>query len=94
MPPKEYEKGQLFIGISGGGRENIMSLSDCPEIVIDTSEVEGYEKLSISKSAEIEFSCDMNKKAVSSLIKVLGLYCLTNNWRKLHGLPMKRRKRK
>lgn len=94
MPPKEYEKGQLFFGINDYEQESIMPLSDCSEIVIGTSEVEDYEKLNIDKGAEIEFSCNMDKKAVRNLVKAIGLYWMTNNWRKLHGLPMKRRRRK
>lgn len=94
MPPKEYEKGQLFIGINGCGRKRIMPLSECPEIVIGTSEVEDYEKTNIGKGAEIEFSCNMDKKAIKNLVKAIGLYWMTNNWRKLHGLSMKRRRGK
>lgn len=94
MPPKEYEKGQLFIGISGCGRESIMPLSDCPEIVIDTLEVEDCEKPSISKCVEIEFSFNADKKEIRKLIEATRPYCMTNNWRKLHGFPMKRRCRK
>lgn len=94
MPPKEYEKGQLFIGISGCGRKRIMPLSECPEISIGTSEVEDFEKLNIDKGVEIEFSCNLDKKAVRNMVKAMGFYRMTNNWRKLHGLPMKRRRGK
>lgn len=71
-----------------------MPLSDCQEIAIDTSVVEDYEKPNISKCVEIEFSCNMDKKAIRNLVKAIGLYWMTNNWRKLQGFPMRRRKRK
>lgn len=91
MPPKEYEKGQLFFGIVGNGQNPVMPLYDYSEIDIHTSELEDYEMIDISKDSECTFSFNMDKKLIRNLNKALGLYWLTNNWRKLHGLPMKRR---
>lgn len=103
MPPKDYEKSELYLGIvddNGEIRES-MKLSDVP--TIDYSA--GMEKEYISGYVNVigqEFVVD-----VSDIIPVDGatrsdlfiaIACgldinkiKRNNWRKLHNLPMKRR---
>lgn len=90
MPPKEYEKGQLFFGIGDGDWK---PLGDCIEETACVPEPENHENHKIDKNVEFEISFNMDKKTKKKLIKAIGVPWLINNWRKLHGIPMKRKSR-
>lgn len=103
MPPKDYEKSELYLGIVGDNGEirESMKLSDVPTIDYSAEPEKEY----ISGYADVigqEFVVD-----VSDIVPVdgatmadlfLAIACgldikkvKRNNWRKLHNLPMKRR---
>lgn len=91
MPPKEIENGKIYYGIDGelkpieiGGSIN---LEECAEIVSDVDSALNNPKY--FKGVEITFK--MSKKECKRLKKVLQSVCpryFTNNWRKMHHLPL------
>ena len=97
MPPKEIESRKIYYEIDGelkpfeiGG---VITLEDCEDIVSDVD-------ISLSnpeyfKGGEITFK--MSRKGSKRLKKLLQNVIprhFTNNWRKMHHLPMIRRRGK
>ena len=103
MPPKKYEKSELFFGIASdnGAIRELGRISDIPTIGYPYESEEEYASGYIS-AEDKEFVIDLssiapiNRATRSDLF--LALACgldidkiTQNNWRKLHNLPMKRR---
>lgn len=97
MTPKNFETGRLYFKIDGelkpieiGGSIN---LEECADIVSDVDRA--LNNPEYFKDGEITFK--MSRKESKRLKKVLQSVCLryfTNNWRKMHHLPMIRRRGK
>lgn len=97
MPPKNVKTGQLYYEVDGelkpmqiGGT---ITLEDCAEIV---SDVDGaLSNPEYFKGGEITFK--MSRKEHKRMKKVIQSVCpryFTNNWRKMHHLPLIRRRAK
>lgn len=97
MTPKEIENGKIYYEIDGelkpmeiGGS---ITLEDCEEVVSDAGSV--LNNSEYFKGGEITFK--ISQKESKRLKKVLQSVCpiyYTNNWRKMHHLPMIRRREK
>lgn len=97
MPPKNSKIGQLYYEIDGelkpmkiGGT---ITLEDCASIVSDVDCV--LNNPENFKGDEITFK--MSRKERKRMKKVLQSVCpryFTNNWRKMHHLPIIRRRGK
>lgn len=97
MPTKNIEARQLYFEIDGelkpiqiGGA---ITLEDCAEIVSDVDST--LRNPEYFKGGEITFK--MSKKECKRLKRVLQSVCpiyFTNNWRKMHHLPLIRRRGK
>lgn len=95
MPPKKSKAGQLYYEIDGELKPLEMgaSIEDCAEIVsgVDTA----LSNPEYFKGGEITFK--MSRKESKRLKKVLQSVMpvyFTNNWRKMHHLPLIRRRGK
>lgn len=94
MPPKEIENGKIYYEIDGELKHleigGAITLEDCEDIV---SDVDGaLNNPEYFKGGEITFK--MSRKESKRLKKVLQSVMpgyFTNNWRKMHHLPMVRR---
>lgn len=97
MPSKNVEAGQLYYEIDGELKlvEMGVSLEDCAEIVSDVDSA--LNNPEYFKSGEITFKISRkeSKRMKKVLQSVLPRY-FTNNWRKMHHLPLigRREKRK
>lgn len=92
MPPKDYEQSQIFFKMEDGelqpfaeikGIENIGNFSD--------------EQIEISEFPEYEATFKLSRKSSKKLKKMFlstRPKLFTNNWRKMHHLPMVRRRGK
>lgn len=97
MPPKEIDNGKIYYEIDGelkplaiGGT---ITLEDCKEIVSDVDSA--LNNPEYFKGWEITFK--MSRKEYKRLKKVLQSVMpryFTNNWRKMHHLPLIRRRGK
>lgn len=97
MPPKEIENGKIYYEIDGelkplatGG---MITLEDCAEIV---SDVDGaLNNPEYFKGGEMTFKMSRkeHKRLKKALQSVMPRY-FTNNWRKMHHLPLIRRRGK
>lgn len=95
MPIKTDTNRQFFLEIGGELKpvEMGVTIEDCTEIVQDVESA--IHNPEFFKGGEIKFK--MNKKTKKMCRRVLQdnfLRIYTNNWRKMHGLAMTRRKRK
>lgn len=94
MLPKNVETGQLYYEIDElKPIEMGVSLEDCTEIVSDVDSA--LSNLEYFKGGEITFK--MSQKESKRMKKVLQGVCpryFTNNWRKMHHLPLVRRREK
>lgn len=97
MPPKEIESRKIYYEIDGelkpfeiGG---VITLEDCEEIVSDVDSA--LNNLKYFKGGEITFKMSQkgNKRLKKLLQSVIPRH-FTNNWRKMHNLPLIRRRRK
>ena len=95
MPPKEYKQGQLFFGNEEIG---FFPLGEQAEIELDENckTLEGISFLDIG--GEYEFTAEIQppeRMTVRDLNLVLFGFdaekLKQNNWRKMHGIPMRRR---
>lgn len=103
MPPKDLKPTQLYMETENGERIEFL---DIPEIALETNEMQegGYAESFIGGEAEIEIELtEEGKKQVNELfepfrtaarniINLLKRTYLCNNWRKMHGLPLIRRR--
>lgn len=97
MPPKEIENGKIYYEIGEKLKPleigAAITLGDCEDIVSDV-----YSALNnpeYFKGGEIAFK--MSRKESKRLKKVFQSVMpryFTNNWRKMHHLPLIRRRRK
>lgn len=103
MPPKDYKKSELYLGIVGdnGGIRELGKISDVP--TIDYSEkpkkeyISGYANV-IGQEFVVDVSDIIPVDGAARADLFLAIACgldidkvKRNNWRKLHNLPMKRR---
>lgn len=103
MPPKDLKQTQFYMETESGERIEVSGISD---ITIETEDVQtgGYTQSFIGKESEIEFELDEDGKkqaeelfkpfikAAENMINLLRRTYLCNNWRKMHGLPLIRRR--
>ena len=95
MPPKNIEPGQLYYEIDGKLKpmEAGVNIDECAEIVSDVGSA--LNNPEYFKGGEITFK--ISKKECKRLKKVLQSVMpkyFTNNWRKMHHLPLIRRREK
>lgn len=94
MPTKYYNQTQLFFKTENGEYQPLgASIEECAEIVSDVDSA--LRNPEYFKGAEITFK--MSRKECKRLKKVLqGVFprYFTNNWRKMNGLPLIRRRGK
>lgn len=94
MPPKDYEQSHIFFKTESGEyqpMEMVVSIEECSEIVSDVDSA--LNNPEYFKGGEITFK--MSRKESKRLKKVLQSVCpiyFTNNWRKMHHLPLIRRR--
>lgn len=95
MPPKEIENGKIYYEIDeelkpleiGGA----ITLGDCEDIVSDVESA--LSNPEYFKGGEITFK--ISRKEYKRMKKILQSVCpryFTNNWRKMHHLPLIRRR--
>ena len=103
MPPKDLKPIRFYIETESGEH---MEVSGIPEITIETEGTQegGYAESFIGGEAEIEIELtEEGKKQVNELFEslrkdqenmmnLLKRTYLCNNWRKMHGLPLIRRR--
>lgn len=97
MPPKEIESRKIYYEIDGESKPmqigGVITLEDCAEVVSDTESA--LINPEYFKGGEITFK--MSRKESKRMKKVLQSVCsiyFTNNWRKMHHLPLIRRRGK
>lgn len=95
MPPKEIENGKIYYEIDGELKPLEMgaSIEECTEIVSDVDSA--LNNPEYFKGGEITFKMPRkeHKKFKKALQIVIPKY-FTNNWRKMHHLPLIRRRGK
>lgn len=105
MPPKDLKPTQLYMETENGERIEVL---DIPEIALETNEMQegGCSESIIGGEAEIEIELtEEGKKQVNeffeplrkdqeNIINLPKRTYLCNNWRKMHGLPLIRRRRR
>lgn len=95
MPPKEIENGKIYYEIDGELKplEMGISIEECAEIVSDVDSA--LSNPEYFKGGEITFKMSRkeNKKLKKVLQSVMPRY-FTNNWRKMHNLPLIRQRGK
>lgn len=99
MPLKEIENGKIYCKIDGEPKPleigGVITLEDCEEIVSDVDSALNNPKY--FKDMEIEITFKMSRKGSKRIKKLLQSIIprhFTNNWRKMHHLPMIRRRGK
>lgn len=77
----------VYIRNEDGTYDEICTLSE-----IDTEKINENEENIIVRQEPLEIECSFlfDGKALEKF----GIYLINNNWRKMHGLPMRRRHRK
>ena len=98
MPPKECERGQLFFG---NEEIKFQSLEELPEIELDENR-KTSEDISFSKiGGTYEFTAEIKppeRMTVGDTILVFWGFdaekLRQNNWRKMHGMALHRRRGK
>lgn len=101
MPPKDLKPTQFYIETESGER---VPISDIPEITL-AEDAPNDEYMEYFKGGEFEIELtDEAKEQLTELIKpvlkvreimdeISKRTYLCNNWRKMHGLPLIRRRR-
>lgn len=101
MPPKDVKQTQFYIETESG--EHI-PLSGLSEIKLEPENTPNEEYTEYFKGGELEIELtdeareriaeiiEPFRKAADNMIIFLRRACLCNNWRKIHGLPLIRRK--
>lgn len=96
MPPKDYKPSQIFFKTEDGELKPIemgVTIEECAEIVSDVDST--LRNPEYFKGGEIIFK--MSRKERKRLKKVFQSVMpkyFTNNWRKMHHLPLIRRREK
>lgn len=94
MPPKNFKAGQLYYEVDGelkpmqiGGT---ITLEDCTEIVSDVDKA--LSNPEYFKGVEITFKISRKEsKRMKKILQSVRPRYFTNNWRKIHHLPTRRR---
>ena len=99
MPPKNYNKSELFLGIvdDSGKIEKLRKLSDVPMVGCPTEPESEY-----ANAENREFTINLNDIIPINRVTREDLFLVMicgfdidkikqNNWHKLHNMPMKRR---
>ena len=98
MPPRDFERGQIFFGNEETG---FFLLGEQEEIELDENREtsEGISFLDIS--GEYEFTAEIQPPETMTVGDVILVLCgfnaeklKQNNWRKMHGMVMHKRRRK
>lgn len=97
MPPKENESpGTVYMRVTDGTE---IPVSDIPVLDINVDRDEELQKAiaEFQKPISLDFSMDLIMPPGELFAVLCGLCTLDqiqqNNWRRLHGLPMRRRTR-
>lgn len=97
MPPKEIENGKIYYEIDGelkpleiGGA---ITLEDCEDIVSDVDSALINPEYFKGGEMTFKMSRKESKRLKKALQSVMPGY-FTNNWRKMHHLPLIRRRGK
>lgn len=94
MPIEKDNNRQFFLEIDGELKpvEMGVTIEDCTEIVQDVESA--IHNLEFFKGGEIKFKMDKKtRKMCREVLQDGFLRIYTNNWRKMHGLTMVRRKK-
>ena len=104
MPPKDYDplgQGTLFFSSDGGETYAHVGKVQEEGLIIDDLVPEDGEELpspvsrSMKQRRETSFTCEFNIRQNPSVFMFLWKGKLpSNNWLKMHGFPMRRRKTK
>lgn len=103
MPPKDLKPTQFYIETENGDCIEVSGISD---ITLNAGDMQtgGYTQSFIGRESEIEIELTEDakkrvnelfepfRKAVENIINLLKRTYLCNNWRKMHGLPLVRRR--
>lgn len=92
MPPKDYEKSKIFFKTEDGELQPFTEIKGIEDIGI-----ENEEKIEIPEFSEYEATFKLSRKTSKKLKKMFPATrpkLFTNNWRKIHHLPMIRRRGK
>lgn len=100
MPPKEYEPSQIFLKTENGEYQpigNSVELTEEPEKIFSDNVSEFLKtaeiSVSLAESASRELVKILNQKIMGDIWKEFqNMSC--NNWRKMHHLPLIRRREK
>lgn len=93
MPPKEIESRKIYYEIDGELKPFEMgaSIEECADIVSDADSA--LNNLKYFKGGEITFKMSRKgSKRIKKLLQSIIPRHFTNNWRKIHHLPMIRRR--
>lgn len=100
MPPKDYEPSQILLKTEDGEYQpigNSVELTEEPENIFGDNVSEFLQKaemsISLAESASRELTRILNQKIMGDIWKDFqDMSC--NNWRKMHHLPLVRRRGK
>lgn len=88
MPPKDYNQTQIFFKTENGEYHPVSaSIEECAEMVSDVDST--WNNPEYFKGGEMTF--EIPRKEYERLKKILQSVCpiySTNNWRKMHHLPL------
>lgn len=93
MPPKEIESRKIYYEIDGELKlfEMGASIEECEDIVSDTDSE--LNNLKYFKGGEITFKMSRKgSKRIKELLQIIIPRHFTNNWRKIHHLPLIRKR--
>ena len=95
MPPKEFNTGKLFFGNEETG---FQPLGELPEIELDENRKASEDIPFLDIGGSYEFTAEIKPPERMTVGDVILVFCgfnaeklKQNNWRKMHGIPMKRR---